>query len=50
MGIGQVVLFVAVIAVIGGYWWFRFGRDGARGYYRKLFGLAEGEQVTALWA
>jgi len=50
MGIGQGVLFVIIIAVIGGYWGFRFGRDGARGYSRKLCGLAEGEQVVAMWA
>lgn len=49
MGIGQVVLLLVIFAAIGGYWWFRIGRDGGRGYYRKMFGLQEGEQVSAMW-
>lgn len=49
MGIVQVVVIVLVVAAVGGYWWFKFGRDGALGYYRKLFGLLEGEQITAMW-
>lgn len=47
---GQVVLVAAVIAAIGGYWWFRIGRDGGRRYYIKLFGLSEDEQISAMWA
>ena len=49
MGVAQIVLFVAIAAVVGGYWWFKFGRDGAKGYYKKLFGLRDGEQIRAMW-
>lgn len=49
MGVVQIVVLVVAIAAVGGYWWFKIGRDGGRGYYVKLFGLAEGEQVSAMW-
>ena len=40
---------VVILGGLGAYWWFKFGRHGAEGFYKKMFGLREGEQITSMW-
>lgn len=50
MGVPQILMMIAMLAALAGYWWFKYGRSGgAQGYMRRQLGLREGEQIMGMW-
>lgn len=44
------IYLLGVAAVIGGYWWFKYGRYGTGDqYYATKLGLGEGESIVEFW-
>lgn len=50
MKTSQILMSLAIIGGIVGYWWLYYGRHGgAEGYMRRQLGLRDAEQIRAVW-
>lgn len=50
MGLSQILMMVAMVLALGGYYWWKVGRRGGLGgYMNHKLGLNEGEQIQAMW-